>query len=116
MRGDTQTKLAEYVRSQSEWRQAKADEYPGDHRNQRASNALALLADYLVALPSTDRHIMALAAIQEPYALDVFAPGEEGNRLISQYGFHETEDPDLFLERLVTAEVGDALEREIEDV
>jgi hypothetical protein len=100
--------LVIHLRTQADWRAEKTAEDPDDAPSIERLHALA---DYVEDLPSDDPHLRALQAIHESYGLDVFSPGEGGRRLISQYGFHDDETPEVFLEQLVTAESADAVDR-----
>jgi hypothetical protein len=72
--------LSDYFRSQAEWRQAKADDYPDDARNQQSADALHALADYAEA----DSSVNALV----PHLFeDINLGGEETRRAVARYGF-----------------------------
>ena len=101
--------LVIHLRTQADWRAEKTAEHPDDAPSVERLHALA---DYVEQLPSGDANLRALQAIHESYGLEVFSPGEEGRRLIAEYGFQEEEeDPKAFLEQLVAAESADAVDR-----
>ena len=100
--------LVVHLRTQAGWRAEKTAEHPDDAPSIERIHALA---DYVQELPSGDPHLRALQAIHESYGLDVFSPGEEGRRLIAEYGFHDEETPEAFLEQLVAAESASAVDR-----
>jgi hypothetical protein len=107
--------LAQHLREQSEWRAAKAEEYPEDARNRRCAEALANLAAYVDARPDDDPVIERLAAVA--YFEDLYMPAEEAGRMISRYGFDRfTPPPDEFLGDLADAEGAEAVDRLLEDV
>lgn len=101
--------LVVHLRTQADWRAERTADDPGDAPSIERLHALA---DYVEALPTSNPHLRALQAIHESYELGVFSPGEEGRRLIAEYGFREGEDdPEVFLEQLVAAESADAVDR-----
>ena len=100
--------LVIHLRTQADWRAEKTAAHPDDAPSIERLHALA---DYIDELPSADQHLRALQAIHEGYGLDVFSPGEEGRRLIAEYGFQTDDDPEAFLEQLVAAESADAVDR-----
>ena len=109
-------RLAAYLRQEAQWRDGKAVDYPDDPRNARSAETLRALADHGDGLPEDDADFRALEAIQERYALGVFAPGEEAERLISKLGFHApVEDHEAVLGQLVEAEVGEAVDQQVEE-
>ena len=55
--------LTEYFKEQAEWRASKAEEYPEDGRNERASAGLLELAEYVEGLPDEDARLVTLALL-----------------------------------------------------
>ena len=104
--------LVIHLRTQADWRAEKTAADPDDAPSIERLHALA---DYVDALPSDNPNLRALQAIHESYGLGVFSPGEEGRRLIAEYGFQGEDDPEAFLERLVAAESVDAVDRDHEE-
>ena len=104
--------LVIHLRTQADWRAEKPAEDPDDAPS---IERLQALADYVEELPNGDRNLRALQAIHESYGLDVFSPGEEGRRLIAEYGFQDEDDPEAFMEQLVAAESADAVDRDHEE-
>jgi hypothetical protein len=101
-------KLAAYIRQQAGLREQKAAEHPDDARNGRSAARLRALAEHVEKLPDADPNLLALDSVQAEYELDRFSPGEEGQRMISRFGFDRDtgeEDFDTFLSELVNAEV-----------
>ena len=82
------SRLSAYLRQEATWRDEKADDYPDDPRNSRSAETLRALAAHVDGLPDGDENARALEALQERYALDLFAPGDEAEHLISRLGFH----------------------------
>ena len=113
MASPVKEQLVVYLRTQAGWRAEKAKDYP-DARNARSEQRLRALADHVEALPSRDARLRTLQALHEHYGLDVFSPGEEGRRMIAEFGFHGEEDSEAFLDRLVSAEARDSIDREHE--
>lgn len=74
--------LSEYFRSQAEWRDRKAADYPDDQRNAQSARALRSLADYAEHEDAADL-VRALA----PFSREVILGGEETARQVSRYGF-----------------------------
>jgi hypothetical protein len=103
--------LVVHLRTQADWRAEKTAEHPDDAPSIERLHALA---DYVDELPTSNPHLRALQAIHESYGLGVFSPGEEGRRLIAQYGFQDEETPEAFLEQLV-AESASAVDRDHEE-
>ena len=104
--------LVIHLRTQADWRAEKTADHPDDAPSIERLHALA---DYVEKLPSRDPNLRAIQAIHESYGLDVFSPGEEGRRLIAEYGLQDEDDPEAFLEKLVAAESGDAVDRDHEE-
>ncbi len=109
------TALAVYFRSQSAWRNAKAEEYPEDLRNQQSARALASLSEYVESGAAEERS----PGIDE--ALDAHIPdigaavgGAVTQHKVSRYGFgYEATSPSQhgeFLEELWCASMEDAYE------
>lgn len=117
---DLRALFVEYLRGQAHWRELKADEWPDDTRNLRCAQHLYAFAAHVERLPETNENLRLLAAIQEPYNLEVFTPREEAGRLVSRFGFDNgtgdatAEDFDAFLVELASVEVSDAVEDEWE--
>ena len=104
--------LAEHLRDQARWREEKTAEHADDERNSQSATALNRLADYVENAPEGHPALVALDAMQSEYELDVFAPGEEGGRMISRYGFDFEPEADEFLDQLAAAEARELGERE----
>jgi hypothetical protein len=101
-------KLAAYIREQAGWRESRARERKDEAANKRFAMRLRELADHIEGLPDDDPNLLALDAVQAPYRLDRFAPGEEAQRMIFRFGFFPSrgeDDFDAFLTDLVSAEV-----------
>jgi hypothetical protein len=109
MAAPVKEQLVIHLRTQADWRAEKTAEHPDDAPS---IERLHGLADYVEGLPSGDPNLRALQAIHESYGLDVFSPGEKGRRLIAEYGFEDEENPEAFLQRLVTAESAAAVDRD----
>ena len=108
------SRLSAYLRQEAAWRDEKAVEYPDDPRNERSAQALRALADHVDGLSDGDENGRALEALQERYALDIFAPGDESEYLITRLGFHG-DDYDAVLRQLVEAEVGAAVDQRLDE-
>lgn len=78
--------LAETFRSQAEWRDTKAEEYPEDERNAQGAAALRSLADYA---ESDEREAVSAVQALQPFEHDTgfLMGGEEANRAVSRYGY-----------------------------
>jgi hypothetical protein len=93
----TRAAFAEFLRDQSEWRRARAREWPEDPRNARSADALVALAGWVMALPEADPRLQQLAAHQ-PDDAPVFLVGSDAAALLAgRYGFTFPADPDRFL-------------------
>lgn len=72
------TRLSAHLRQEAEWRDEKAVEYPEDPHNARSAEALSgrlrLTSTGCRRMTRTSGH---LEALQDRYALDLFAPGNE---------------------------------------
>lgn len=98
--------LAEYLEDQARWRDAKAEEHPGDARNQRAADGLHELAAQVCALPDDDPILGRLQKQHQATGLDIIAlmPADEAASGVntSKFRFHDPHEPGReFLERLV---------------
>ena len=82
-------RLALYLREEASWRADKAGEFPDDQRNVWAAGTLWAFADYVDSLPLDNESLRALEALQRRYKLDLFAPGEQSERILGKLGFHE---------------------------
>ncbi len=110
MRAEFRNAVVAYLNDQADWRDRKAAEHAEDARNARSAAAIRELAGYVESLPVDDANLAALAAVQERYDLDVFAPGEEAAWMISRLGFDAPfAEAERFMAALVTAEVGDTV-------
>ena len=104
-------KLATYLRQESQRRVEQLAEYPDDRRYPRSIEALQGFAWYVDDLPGEDENVKALEALQDRYHLDLFAPGEEGQRIITHLGLqHRVRDFEPVLRALIEAEVSEAVE------
>jgi hypothetical protein len=98
--------LADYFRSQAEWRDAKAERYPEDERNAQSAAALRSLADYVEPVESIDyerpsgEHVLSVVPDVEKHLQGVAAlGGERARRAVSRYGFgHPVTSHELFLQ------------------
>jgi hypothetical protein len=63
------------------------------------------------SLSDEDPRLLELQRLQEPYGLDVFAPGETAQQLVSRHGFrrHPGSVGDL-LEAIIESELEDSTE------
>ena len=93
--------LVDKIEGTSDWRAMKANEYPEDTRNERASAELAALAKHVKALPANHRLFKVIFEAVKEDALDL-PEAEEENNLIRRYGFHGPEDVDSFVEELIS--------------
>jgi hypothetical protein len=75
--------LADYFRSQADWRDLKAEEYPDDPRNEQSAAALRSLAEYV---ESDEREAVAAARAFDPAELGA----EEVRRVVARYGYGHT--------------------------
>jgi hypothetical protein len=98
--------LAEYLESHARWRDAKAEEHPGDARNQRAADGLDELAAQVRALPDDDPILGRLQKQHQATGRDIIElmPADEAESGVStsKFRFHDPREPGReFLERLV---------------
>jgi hypothetical protein len=106
------TQLAEYLESQVDWREAKAEEYPDDARNQRSASGLRDLAVHARGLQDGDPLLDRLEELsQGTGGLDVFALMTHAAAVAgvnaSQFRFHDPDEPFReFLDRLVAGAEG----------
>ena len=102
--------LADQFESRARWREMQAEEYPEDARNVWSSAALRELAAYVRSLPDDDPTLRRL--IDDDEVLGYFETGdgltgEEVDRMVSEYGFHGTDAPEVFLAGLVDQALAD---------
>ena len=110
------SRLSAYLRQEATWRDEKAVEFPDDPRNSRSAETLRALAAHVDGLPDGDENARALEALQERYALDLLAPEEEAEHLISRLGFHgRVDDYDAVLRQLIAAEVDEAVDQQLDE-
>jgi len=104
------SQLSDYFRSQAEWREAKADEYPDDERNAQSASALRSLAEFVQRDEDGWHYVDAL----EPHLFEQFSlGGEQTAREVSRYGFGyrvTNSQHEEFLEELAALCVSDAYE------
>ena len=84
---DNARMLAEHLHEQAKWRQIKAEEFPDDDRNMRASDALTAAAEVVAVLPDDEPRLRKMADagwFEEGLCL----PGEHGRDVVRRYGFH----------------------------
>jgi hypothetical protein len=106
-----QTMLVEYLLEQARWRDEKGADWPDDSRNAKSAEALVAAAREVDDLPADDPRLAQLDALQRPYGLDVFSPGEDARRLISRYGFDPAPaSAGALLEAIIDAEVRSSTE------
>lgn len=105
------TDLAEYFRSQANWREGRAEEYPDDKRNEQSARALQSLAEFV---ESDEPNVQVVAALEGDLHPDSHAlGGEETARAVSRYGYgYPATDASHgdFLEELVQLCLRDAYE------
>lgn len=104
--------IAQYFDEQSNWRAQKAEEYPEDQRNCRASAGLEELAAYVRALPDDDGCLQELSSLGIREGLFWPYAGESAEHAISRFRFHngvEDDDCGRFLSELVCMFTEDAL-------
>ena len=90
------TAIVNYFLEQAKSRNQKAAEYPEDARNAQGAAALRGLTGYILRLPEDDERIRELGTLAVRGG--VFMPFEEGQRIISRYGFDDPKaDADGFL-------------------
>jgi len=102
--------LSDHFRSQADWRQRKAEEYPEDKRNAQSAAALYSLAEYVESEDGSKDAEALLPHLFEGFTLG----GEEADRAVTRYGFGYSGTHHLvhraFLETLHMACVRDAYE------
>jgi hypothetical protein len=76
--------LAEYFRSQAEWRWTKAEEYPEDKRNEQSAKALESLAAFV---DSDGVNVQTLAYLESNLSEKFSLGGEQTQREVSRYGY-----------------------------
>jgi hypothetical protein len=120
------TKLADYFRSQAEWRDRKAEEYPEDKRNVQSAAALRSLADYVEPIdgreaegPSGKRILSRVYDVEQHLTEQHLTEGtltlggERTKREVARYGFGQPvtdESHKKFLEDLLPLCLKDAYE------
>lgn len=97
--------LSRVVRSQAEWRQSKADEYPEDERNARSAKALFDLAEHAVPLEQArDPRLRYISEFNLAVHDGAAMFGENASRELSRWGFTgkrpSGNDADRFIGRL----------------
>lgn len=95
--------LADYVRSQAQWRADKAAQYPDDQRNERSAQSLSALAQAVEAIPPGGEQ--TIRAIEDLIREQRWGtPGKAVEGAVSRYGFDgEPPEPAAFLEELLGA-------------
>ena len=109
------SQMITYLRSVSDWRRSKAEQYPDDDRNERCADGLAELADHIESLPQEHEDIRVLQNAcgipNSAGADDDFIPGLRLEYDISHFRFYRAqEDVSQFLARMGTVAVVDRLE------
>ena len=107
--------MISYLRSVSDWRRSKAEQYPDDDRNERCADGLAELADHIESLPHRHEDIRVLqnacGIANSAGADDDFIPGLRLEYDISHFRFHRAQvDVSEFLAHMGTVAVVDRLE------
>lgn len=108
--------LADYFRVQAEWRERKAEEYPGDKRNAESAAALRDLADFVEPVAVRGRREVLQPGVEAlmPHLFAVgMLGGERAKRAVSRYGYDHPQPPSLreqFLSDLHRLCVEDAYE------
>lgn len=97
--------LADYLDEQATWRYMKAEEYPEDVRNQRASDALSALAHNVRGLADDHDALVSIGRLCEETGLEVEAvlPRDRGESGVDPSRFRFNDPGELageFLERL----------------
>lgn len=94
--------LSEYLSGQARWREAKAEQYPEDERNEQSAEALKSLAAYVDSDDCANKTAVWFLGILEHEGQMNF--GEKGGRLTSRYGFDrkitDSKQHDKFLAQL----------------
>jgi len=100
--------LADYVRSQAQWRADKAAQYPDDERNHRSAQSLGALAEAVDAIRENDGEPVRL--IEQLIREQRWGtPGKGVEQAVSRYGFDgEAAEPEMFLADLLEAAREDA--------
>ncbi len=100
--------LADYVRSQAQWRADKAAQYPDDQRNARSAQSLLALADAVEAMrPNGEDLIHSIEELIREQRWGT--PGKGVEAAVSRYGFDgEPPEADAFLEELLEVAREDA--------
>ena len=107
--------MISYLRSVSDWRRSRAEQYPDDDRNERCADGLAELADHIESLPQGHEDIRVLQnACQIPGSVGSdgdFIPGLRLRYDVSHFRFYRAqEDVSEFLAHMGTVAVVDRLE------
>jgi hypothetical protein len=80
------TMLAEHLHAQAKWREIKADEYPDDDRNDRASDALTAAGNEVAAMSDDDPRLRKMSDAGW-FEEGLCTPGEHGREVVRRYGF-----------------------------
>lgn len=101
--------LADYVRSQAQWRADKAAQYPDDERNLRSAEGLRALADAVDGMRPA--HPELIRSIEELIREQRWGtPGKGVEQAVSRYGFDgEPLEPEAFLQALLDTAREDAV-------
>ena len=93
--------LVSSLEGSADWRQRKAEEYPGDARNATCAAALAQAAREVAALPADDPRLVTLERLpHDEEAWDSYSEVE--NLIIARHGFDSAgATTDDLLDRLV---------------
>jgi hypothetical protein len=112
-------RLAEYLRTQAEFRGAKAEQHPDDPRNENAMRALYALADWVERRSPDEAPFATLALQQAPYG-DTLWLSEAGRLLVNGFGFRAEKQPPTkrefkaLLDDLIAVEI-EASTEDVED-
>jgi hypothetical protein len=100
--------LADYVRSQAQWRGAKAEQYPDDERNVRSADSLRALAEAVEQMrPQQEELIRSIEGLIREQRWGT--PGRGVEQAVSRYGFDgEPLEPAAFLAGLLDTAREDA--------
>lgn len=82
---DNATMLAEHLHSQAKWRESKAEEYPDDDRNERASDALTDAGNEVAAMSDDDPRLRKMSGAGW-FEEGLCTPGEHGRRSCADTG------------------------------
>lgn len=99
---DVREGLAKRLDSGAAWRTAESEEHPEDDGNRRSAEALTELVEHVMALPTDDHRLEAMAGLS--FGDDAFpSSGNDVDQLIARYGVnrHLQAHPDTFLRELV---------------